>query len=246
MNGLWLVLSFQSTPSCRGRLGPAILPGRDHISIHALVQRAAVCHAERTKIAAFQSTPSCRGRHEQLFAPQGLHLISIHALVQRAARYRCGLSSCRKYFNPRPRAEGGEPDSVTGKVDGQFQSTPSCRGRRNDRRIPEGSMNFNPRPRAEGGAIIHQNGIYEVYFNPRPRAEGGLEKCSPLGLSANFNPRPRAEGGDFARNNITPAPKFQSTPSCRGRRGDGVIVAGEFTFQSTPSCRGRRYTTLLH
>jgi len=125
-----VVLQFQSTPSCRGRL---------------------LDYASRMEMSLFQSTPSCRGRLKRVPVIKPSLPISIHALVQRAAKSQPPGGKCqgisihalvqraapggsyttprREHFNPRPRAEGGQGSNVARPDTARFQSTPSCRGR---------------------------------------------------------------------------------------------------------------------
>ena len=77
--------------------------------------------------------------------------ISIHALVQRAAAWFDREGQSHDYFNPRPRAEGGQilkhsppPESIS--IHALVQRAAIRRG---EIQIPY--ANFNPRPRAEGG-----------------------------------------------------------------------------------------------
>ena len=169
-------------------------------------------------------------------------VISIHALAKRAT------------------AERGNLFSIC-----LFQSTPSQRGRRIEKRLIEMQKNFNPRPRKEGDLPPLVSVKSSVHFNPRPRKEGDAANTAIIKVYCHFNPRPRKEGDVLSEVSVysksyisihalakraTRYSKyqqaqflFQSTPSQRGRLTAVSVSQVVSTFQSTPSQRGRLFQT---
>ena len=187
---------FQSTPSWRGRQKMSLyLRITKQISIHALVKRATVT------------------------AVDGIvgHDISIHALVKRATLGMMGNTGYSFDFNPRPREEGDGINAKGDIIKGEFQSTPSWRGRRFCHcklhlfhmisihalvkratlllQVEKFHFLISIHALVKRATSFHC--LYytaPLYFNPRPREEGDALPWATLKARLHFNPRPREEG----------------------------------------------------
>ena len=120
-----------------------------------------------------------------------------------------------------------------------FQSTPSWRGRQNNKNSWAFWPNFNPRPREEGDQGAFDFPSKKKDFNPRPREEGDQTLPDPEQIKIDFNPRPREEG-DKPLKEVTQAEIISIHALVKRATTIILMTMTEIIpFQSTPSWRGR-------
>ena len=234
------MLSFQSTPSQRGR--PRILPSfswQNFISIHALAKRATLIDSRQgvQRGISIHALAKRATRGNECFCKQSY--ISIHALAKRATQFSFQEQCCKLYFNPRPRKEGDTPQQL----------------------LQQGQRDFNPRPRKEGDHLLFWL-FQQCWISIHALAKRATSPDVPfLLMSFQFQSTPSQRGRLRFAKSLIVSILFQSTPSQRGRHGNcgcvrlKVIISihalakratimmifryQNVLFQSTPSQRGR-------
>ncbi len=165
----------------------------------------------------FQSTPSCGGRlhNSSPFPRWGCFNPRPPAEGDLQVSTTTPWPCC---FNPRPPAEGDHVGDNSSYLNGQFQSTPSCGGRRamrtNRFRRFFVSIHALLRRATNMGYLIPIQVTVSIHALLR-RATRSLRRHAQK--PACFNPRPPAEGDWDTPIDLALFWEFQSTPSCGGR-----------------------------
>ena len=146
------VISIHAPPRGATEAKDAKEEGRQ-ISIHAPPRGATTWRSIYADVTPFQFTPLREGRPKAVCHAESLGRISIHA-PPRGATSRSRHQNCSAHFNSRP----------------------SARGDRLDRRRRLGFSYFNSRPSARGDNSLSIPAPCRQYFNSRPSARGDSYK----------------------------------------------------------------------
>ena len=185
------VISIHAPPRGATEAKDAKEEGRQ-ISIHAPPRGATTWRSIYADVTPFQFTPLREGRPKAVCHAESLGRISIHA-PPRGATSRSRHQNCSAHFNSRP----------------------SARGDRLDRRR---RLGFS-------------------YFNSRPSARGDQVFCIPteeMTISIHAPPR----GATCMKTRFWLRKPFQFTPLREGRPACWAFASALFDFNSRPSARG--------
>ena len=127
-------------------------------------------------VPCFNPRPSARGDRHLRRRGHGSGGVSIHAPLRGATSTVSSRARTLRRFNPRPSARGDVTSPAYTGIEGWFQSTPLCEGRR---QVTEGcvvgcGVSIHA-PLRGATRTRHRQLVRTPCFNPRPSARGDLE-----------------------------------------------------------------------